>query len=134
VPPGNGIAPFNDDAAEPAVRSRSRPLTFRTARCRKLLLHPMMVGLLLSAAWRTWRLSVRGQTFERPPAGVRDSDASKLDLQAVLLHGLNPYRCESALDEIGHCLKLEPAGKQSIHVAAIRRLGQHFKHLTMFSG
>jgi len=35
------------------------------------------------------------------------------------------------LDEIGHCLKLEPDGKQSIHVAAMRRIGQHIEHLAM---
>jgi hypothetical protein len=32
---------------------------------------------------------------------------------------------------VGHCLKLEPEGKQSIHVAAKRPIGQHIEHLAM---
>src|SRR5262249_54664955 len=43
----------------------------------------------------------------------------------------NPYRCEPLADEIGHRLKLKLASKQSIHVAAMRCLGQDFERPAM---
>jgi hypothetical protein len=49
---------------------------------------------------------VRGQTFDRPTAGV-----------------CNPYHREFAANEIGDRLKRESDGKQSIHVAAVWRNG-----------
>jgi hypothetical protein len=63
-----------------------------------------------SVFWRTWRSSPRGQTFKRPPAGVRDLDDSKLDLRVAVLHSFNPYCCEFTANEISHRLKLEPEG------------------------
>src|SRR5260370_21773754 len=67
----------------------------------------------------------------RLPSCVGNPDASNLDRQAALLHGLNPYRCEPTADEGGHYLKLEPAGKQSIHIAAMLRLSEHSEHAEM---
>src|SRR5258706_10596775 len=87
-----------------------------------------------SVFWRLWRPPPRGQTFKRPPASVCDLDERNLDLRVEILHGLNPYRCEFALDEIGHRLKLEPEGKQGIHVAATRRNCQDFEQLSMSLG
>src|SRR6266852_5218638 len=68
---------------------------------------------------------------ERSPAGVGHLEASNLDCQALRFHDLNPYRCEPTTNKIGHCLQSEPAGERSIHVAATRRLGQHFEHSAM---
>ena len=70
---------------------------------------------------RTRGPSPRGQTFERSPADVRNPDDCKLDLRVALLHSLNSYHREFAANEIGDRLKLESDGKQSIHVAAMRR-------------
>jgi hypothetical protein len=67
----------------------------------------------------------------RLPSCIGNPDASNLDRQAALLHGLNPYRCEPSTDEAAHCLDLEPAGKQSIHIAAMRRPSEHYEHAAM---
>jgi len=52
----------------------------------------------------------------------------------MILHGLNAHRGEFATDEIGHRFKLEPTGKQSIYVAAMRRNCQDFEQLAMSFG
>src|SRR5262249_29678073 len=67
----------------------------------------------------------------RLPSCVGNPDASTLDRRAALLHDLNPYRCEPSADEVAHCLELEPAGKQSIHIAAMLRPGEHYEHAAM---
>src|SRR5262245_30309075 len=72
-----------------------------------------------------------GPAFKCPPARVCDPEASNLDRQAVRFYDLNPYRCEPLADEIGHRLKLKLASKQSIHVAAMRCLGQDFERPAM---
>src|SRR5260370_28361563 len=79
-----------------------------------------------------WQRSAIGQSIlDRLPSCVGNPDASNLDRQAVLCHGLNQYRCESTADEVSHCLKLESAGKQRVHIAATRRLSEHFEHAAM---
>src|SRR5215470_6650635 len=88
----------------------------------------------LSAIRARWRSSPRGQTFEGPPTGVRDPNASNLDPRVVALRGLKPYSCEFASDEIRNRLKLEPEAKQIIHTAALGRHCQDFEHLAMSLG
>jgi len=86
------------------------------------------------AVWHTWRSSSRGQTFERQPASVGDLDESNFGFRVEILHSFNPYRCEFTPDDIGHRFELDPAGKQSVHIKAMRRNCQEFEQLAMSFG
>jgi hypothetical protein len=74
-------------------------------------------------------------TFERPPAGVRNPDASHLDLSVTHSHGFAMPRSEPERDQISEHADAESMVEQvRTRAAVLTCIGEQFERTPVFCG
>ncbi len=99
--------------------------------------HTWLVNALCSAAFLGRKAAHRAcdarSTFERPPAGVGDSDAGDRDLLPAYSHCLVMRRGKAVFDQVSYHIDVEPMGEQSCPGAAAQPcIGKHFERPPLF--